>query len=322
MSLPQLRNMVALRRGRRDRSCRRCRGSTSCRRRSTTSPTSWPARSSPRSASSTRSIPPWTGAEPMARPRRPTPAGPDKQPAKIAGMFDAIAGRYDLLNHVLSGGHRPRTGAWRAIRALGLHRAGTRARPVHGHRRRRASTARAEAARGRVLGLDFAHEMLRVGRDKLRPLAPSRADRRSCAATRCACPLADRHRRCRDDGVRHPQRARNRRRRVAEIAPRAEARRPARRSSSSRCRRDAGACDRSTAGTSATCCPRVGRLVSRHAEAYTYLPVSVGSFFSPAEFCRSADGRGVLGTYGRPSDPRHRLHVYGPEVTGRSQLQR
>ena len=28
----------------------------------------------------------------------------DKTPSRIAGMFDAIAPRYDLLNHVLSAG--------------------------------------------------------------------------------------------------------------------------------------------------------------------------------------------------------------------------
>ena len=31
-------------------------------------------------------------------------AAPDKTPSRIAGMFDAIAPRYDLLNHVLSAG--------------------------------------------------------------------------------------------------------------------------------------------------------------------------------------------------------------------------
>ena len=35
----------------------------------------------------------------------------DKNPAKIAGMFDAIAARYDFLNHLLSAGLDRR---WRA----------------------------------------------------------------------------------------------------------------------------------------------------------------------------------------------------------------
>ena len=43
----------------------------------------------------------------------------DKRPEKIAGMFDAIAPRYDLLNTVLSGG-TDRYWRWRAVRTLGL----------------------------------------------------------------------------------------------------------------------------------------------------------------------------------------------------------
>ena len=60
---------------------------------------------------------------------------PDKTPDRIAGMFDAIAPRYDLLNHLLSAGIDRR---WRkrAIASLGLtgretaDRRAARARPM------------------------------------------------------------------------------------------------------------------------------------------------------------------------------------------------
>jgi demethylmenaquinone methyltransferase / 2-methoxy-6-polyprenyl-1,4-benzoquinol methylase len=49
---------------------------------------------------------------------------PDKTPDRIAGMFDAIAPRYDLLNHVLSAGidRRWRTRAIQSLRLQGTER--------------------------------------------------------------------------------------------------------------------------------------------------------------------------------------------------------
>ena len=39
--------------------------------------------------------------------------------------------------------------------------------------------------------------------------------------------------------------------------------------------------------------PRIGRLVSRHGEAYTYLPASVESLHAPAQFVATPHGRGL-----------------------------
>src|SRR3954469_15118365 len=90
-----------------------------------------------------------------------------KSPRKIAGMFDAIAGRYDLLNHLLSAGIDRRWRA-RAIRSLQLTgrervlalRTGTGDLAI--------AAALAQPPAARVVGVDFSSAMLRVGADKLR----------------------------------------------------------------------------------------------------------------------------------------------------------
>ncbi len=90
-----------------------------------------------------------------------------REPRNIAEMFDAIAPRYDLLNHLLSAGLDRR---WRAktIAALELNEddvlldlcTGTAdlAMAAVGSRR---------GAAGRVIGVDFALQMLRVAQAKL-----------------------------------------------------------------------------------------------------------------------------------------------------------
>jgi demethylmenaquinone methyltransferase/2-methoxy-6-polyprenyl-1,4-benzoquinol methylase len=40
--------------------------------------------------------------------------------------------------------------------------------------------------------------------------------------------------------------------------------------------------------------PRIGRLVSRHADAYTYLPASVGAWETPEAFCATLEGAGFV----------------------------
>src|ERR1700704_4016954 len=90
-----------------------------------------------------------------------------KSPDRIAGIFDAIGGRYDLLNHLLSAGidRRWRKRAIRSLALTGRERVldvctGTADLAIA------ARTASPPAARG--VGVDFAGAMLRVGRDKLR----------------------------------------------------------------------------------------------------------------------------------------------------------
>ncbi|GAC1473886.1 MAG: bifunctional demethylmenaquinone methyltransferase/2-methoxy-6-polyprenyl-1,4-benzoquinol methylase UbiE [Candidatus Dormibacteraceae bacterium] len=78
-------------------------------------------------------------------------------------MFDRIAGRYDLLNTVLSGGT---DAGWRkkAARATGLVPGGSALDVACGSGKLTAALAQIAGGRGRVVGLDFSSQMLAVAR--------------------------------------------------------------------------------------------------------------------------------------------------------------
>jgi demethylmenaquinone methyltransferase/2-methoxy-6-polyprenyl-1,4-benzoquinol methylase len=91
---------------------------------------------------------------------------PSKSPDRIAGMFDAIAGRYDLLNRLLSAGIDRR---WRrrTVAALGL-RGGERVLDLCTGTADLALAARtANPPAGQVVGIDFSAKMLALARAKI-----------------------------------------------------------------------------------------------------------------------------------------------------------
>jgi len=201
-----------------------------------------------------------------------------KAPDRIAGMFDAIALRYDLLNHLLSAGIDRR---WRnrAIRALAL----TGAEQVldlctgTGDLAIAAATARPGAAR--VVGIDFAGAMLGVGRGKLRRAGLDLVTLVRADATRI--PIGD----ATVDAVTIGFGIRN-----VEDMP--AACREMRRVLKPGGRLAILEFAVPTAPGLSACylwylrhvLPRIGRAVSRHEAAYGYLPASIGAFATPDEF--------------------------------------
>jgi demethylmenaquinone methyltransferase / 2-methoxy-6-polyprenyl-1,4-benzoquinol methylase len=200
---------------------------------------------------------------------------PDKTPDRIAGMFDAIAPRYDLLNHLLSAGIDRR---WRAKAIASLHLTGreTLIDVATGT----ADVALAATGARRVLGVDFAGAMLALGLVKVRNAG---ADRRIALvrgdAMRLPVPDA-----CADAvtiafGIRNVQKP--------EIGC-AEMARVLRRGG--RLAILEFGMPR-IPGVSALyrwyfshVLPFIGRRISGHTAAYSYLPASVGSFPPPADF--------------------------------------
>jgi demethylmenaquinone methyltransferase/2-methoxy-6-polyprenyl-1,4-benzoquinol methylase len=193
-------------------------------------------------------------------------------------MFDAIAARYDLLNHLLSAGLDRR---WRrrAIAALRLSGRETVLDLCTGTGDLALAATEGSATSGRarrVVGIDFSGEMLRIAQRKAdaRPIYLLRGD-----ATRI--PLGDR----RVDavtigfGIRNVERPLEACREIARVLrpngilvilefslPRSPVLRSFYLSYFRRV------------------LPLIGRAISRHKTAYSYLPESVEAFPSPEEF--------------------------------------
>ena len=201
-----------------------------------------------------------------------------RSPQKIAGMFDAIAGRYDLLNHLLSAGidKRWRKAAIRSLALTGRERVldlctGTADLAIAA----RASTPRA----ARVVGVDFAGAMLRIGQDKL--LQGGLADRVTLVRGDASCvPVASGS----VDAVTIAFGIRNVERTAAACAEMLRVLKPGGRIAILEF-----AIPQSPIIKAGylfyfnQILPRIGQLVARH-QAYAYLPASVGAFQTPAEF--------------------------------------
>jgi demethylmenaquinone methyltransferase/2-methoxy-6-polyprenyl-1,4-benzoquinol methylase len=212
-----------------------------------------------------------------------TTAAPDKSPDRIAGMFDAIAPRYDLLNHLLSAGidRRWRAAAIRSLKLTGRETlldvcCGTADVALESRRGR--PSGRPGAAR--VLGVDFSGAMLALGLQKVRAAGES-GHIALVRGDAMRLPAADRS----VDAVTIAFGIRNVQRPDVACAEVARVLRPG------------GRLAILEFGVPPIpgikplylwyfthVLPRVGRAISGHGAAYSYLPASVGTFAPPSEF--------------------------------------
>lgn len=203
----------------------------------------------------------------------------DKAPAKIAGMFDAIAGRYDLLNRVLSMGI-DRYWRWRAVRRLQLTGRETVLDVCTGTADLALALARPGRAR-RVLGVDFSGEMLRFGRLKVQKAGARAAPIGLSRGDAMRLPLPDRS----VDAVTVAFGIRNVQEPLVACRDMLRVLTPGGRLAVLEFSMpQAPILAQLYRWYFRVILPRIGRLVSRHEEAYTYLPASVGAWASPGEF--------------------------------------
>jgi len=223
---------------------------------------------------------------PPASPPRRAATIVDKTPARIAGMFDAIAPRYDLLNRVLSAGLDRR---WRdrAVDALDLKAGATVLDLCTGTADLAVATVR-RVPGATVVGVDFSREMLRLGLTKIVTLGLSPRIRlvRGDAAR---IPAQDRS--C--DGATVAFGIRNVAEPAKALAELARVLRPGGRLAILEFGEPRIPGIRTIyAWYFKYLLPLVGRMVSKHQSAYSYLPASVRTFPPPGEFLQMCESSG------------------------------
>jgi demethylmenaquinone methyltransferase / 2-methoxy-6-polyprenyl-1,4-benzoquinol methylase len=200
----------------------------------------------------------------------------DKRPTRVAAMFDAIAARYDLLNRLLSAGIDRH---WRrqAIRSLQLTGRESVLDVCTGTADVALTAVEVRPGAARVVGIDFSGEMLRLGARKVR--AQGRAGRILLVrgdATRLPIRTGSADAATVAFGIRNvedPERG------LAEMF---RALAPGGRIAILEFSIPPSAVVRAVyLPYFRFVLPRIGRLVSGHGSAYTYLPASVGSFIPP-----------------------------------------
>jgi demethylmenaquinone methyltransferase/2-methoxy-6-polyprenyl-1,4-benzoquinol methylase len=201
-----------------------------------------------------------------------------KDSSRIAGMFDAIAGRYDLLNHLLSAG-LDRQWRRRAVEVLDLT-GRERVLDLCTGTADLALAAMEGAKRARqVIGIDFSSAMLQIGREKTREFPSIRLIRGDATRIPMGDGVVDAV--TIGFGIRNVEEPVTACREIARVLlpvgklvilefslPKSAIIRNAYRFYFRRL------------------LPLVGRLISRHPSAYTYLPQSVEVFPSPEEFAQ------------------------------------